>query len=144
MFGLCDVFPTYRYPRPQASNKPLHAGGGRPVDLAEPKPLPGARAIRELTARCHLQTLIAAQEAKRAAVSKNKATGWRRTDDDDPPMGKGTPGIGCLLGLTHHQPGDLDGLLDLHSTRYQFLESGRPAGKIVSPGPGEIERDLDL
>ena len=77
-------------------------------------------------------------------MSKNKATGSRRTDDDDPPMGKGTPGIGCLLGLTHHQTGDLDCLLDLHSTRYQFLECARPAGEIVSPGTGEIERDLDL
>ena len=86
----------------------------------------------------------AAQGAKRAAVAGNGAVGCPRIDDDDPPIGKGTPGIGCLLGLAYHQPGNLDGLLDLHSARYQFLECARPAGKIVSPGPGEIERDLDL
>ena len=26
-------------------------------------------------------------------MSKNKATGSRRTDDDDPPIGKGTPDL---------------------------------------------------
>ena len=31
-------------------------------------------------------------------MSENKAVGSRRTDDDDPPMGKGTPDLDGLDG----------------------------------------------